>query len=41
MLSFFRDLTQGEKFRNPIKANDKIVIITGANTGKLITTNYH
>jgi NAD(P)-dependent dehydrogenase (short-subunit alcohol dehydrogenase family) len=24
---------QGEKFRNPIKADGKVVIITGANTG--------
>jgi hypothetical protein len=38
MLTFpyFRDLTQGEKFKNPIKANDKVIIVTGANTGNLI-----
>lgn len=26
-------MMQGEKFRNPIKAEGKVVIITGANTG--------
>lgn len=28
-----RDLMQGEKFRNPVKADGKVVIITGSNTG--------
>lgn len=29
----FRDLMQGEKFRNPVKAEGKIIIVTGSNTG--------
>lgn len=29
-----RDYMQGGKFKNPIMAEDKVVIITGANTGE-------
>uniref|UniRef100_A0A0K8U2X9 Retinol dehydrogenase 13 n=2 Tax=Bactrocera latifrons TaxID=174628 RepID=A0A0K8U2X9_BACLA len=30
---FIKDLMQGEKFVNPIRAEDKVVIVTGSNTG--------
>nr|XP_014089225.1 retinol dehydrogenase 13 isoform X1 [Bactrocera oleae] len=30
---FIKDLMQGEKFENPIRAEDKVVIVTGSNTG--------
>ncbi|CAD7013863.1 unnamed protein product [Ceratitis capitata] len=30
---FIKDLMQGEKFNNSIKAENKVVIVTGANTG--------
>lgn len=33
LLLLFRDLMQGEKFRNPVQAEGKIVIVTGSNTG--------
>lgn len=29
----FRDLMQGEKFKNPVKIDGKVVIVTGSNTG--------
>ncbi|XP_067631481.1 retinol dehydrogenase 13-like isoform X2 [Eurosta solidaginis] len=30
---FIKDLMQGERFKSPIKAENKVVIVTGANTG--------
>ncbi|XP_011196517.2 retinol dehydrogenase 13 isoform X1 [Zeugodacus cucurbitae] len=30
---FIKDLMQGEMFKNPIRAENKVVIVTGANTG--------
>lgn len=33
IILIYRDLMQGEKFRNPIQAEGKVVIVTGSNTG--------
>lgn len=33
IIAHSRDLLQGEKFRNPVKAEGKVIIVTGSNTG--------